>query len=276
MSCAAWCGGRCAAALERSGDAALRAALEDEGYYATLLRRRGRGRTPSPSTDQHGRQAHVWRPSAGETAAGVAAARQMRTPTATRGVKWLRRAAAIPHPAPPPSHTPRRRRPLLAPASPPARRTAHPSPSPPECPREVPTSYAPGWPRALAAAAVGYCQSMNFLAATLLLFMEEQHAFWCLAALVELVLPPGFYSSQLHGVTIELRLLTDLLSRSPARCSPCSLCGHLGRDGLLQSRASFPRRPPHPIAPLSPPRRPRPPAAQVARVPLLHLPPSRA
>ena len=30
-------------ALDRSGDGALRAALEDDQYYATLLRRRGRG-----------------------------------------------------------------------------------------------------------------------------------------------------------------------------------------------------------------------------------------
>ena len=42
---------------------------------------------------------------------------------------------------------------------------------------------------------------MNFLAATLVLFMEEAQAFWCLCALVELVIPPGFYSSQVDYVT---------------------------------------------------------------------------
>ena len=47
--------------------------------------------------------------------------------------------------------------------------------------------------------AVGYCQSMNFLAATLLLFMREEDAFWCLCCLVERVLPPGMYASQLQA-----------------------------------------------------------------------------
>lgn len=32
---------------------------------------------------------------------------------------------------------------------------------------------------------VGYCQSMNFLVALLLLHMEEKYAFWVLAAIVE-------------------------------------------------------------------------------------------
>lgn len=75
--------------------------------------------------------------------------------------------------------------------------------------------------------AVGYCQSMNFLAATLLLFMREEDAFWCLCCLVERVLPPGMYASQLQGLTAELRLISDELSRSHG-----SLLMHMQRSGL--------------------------------------------
>jgi len=39
---------------------------------------------------------------------------------------------------------------------------------------------------------VGYCQSMNFLAAFLLLNMEEDRAFWVLAAIIEDILPDGY------------------------------------------------------------------------------------
>jgi len=39
---------------------------------------------------------------------------------------------------------------------------------------------------------VGYCQSMNFLCAIILLHMTEEKAFWTLAGLVEDILPPGF------------------------------------------------------------------------------------
>ena len=74
---------------------------------------------------------------------------------------------------------------------------------------------------------VGYCQSMNFLAATLLLFMPESDAFWCLCCLIERVLPTGMYASQLQGLTAELRLLADVLGRSHG-----SLLLHLQRRGV--------------------------------------------
>ena len=39
---------------------------------------------------------------------------------------------------------------------------------------------------------VGYCQGMNFIAGSLLLFMDEEDAFWCLAVIAEDLLP-GYY-----------------------------------------------------------------------------------
>ena len=46
---------------------------------------------------------------------------------------------------------------------------------------------------------VGYCQGMNFLTALLLLLMEEEAAFWCLAAIVEDILPGYFTNTMLAG-----------------------------------------------------------------------------
>jgi hypothetical protein len=49
--------------------------------------------------------------------------------------------------------------------------------------RNILTSYAKRNPR------VGYVQSMNYIGALLLLFMEEDEAFWTLASIVEDLLP---------------------------------------------------------------------------------------
>lgn len=55
---------------------------------------------------------------------------------------------------------------------------------------------------------VGYCQSMNFLAATLLMIMEEEHAFWVLAALIEDILPNNYYSATMIGCRTDQRVST--------------------------------------------------------------------
>lgn len=41
---------------------------------------------------------------------------------------------------------------------------------------------------------IGYCQSMNFLVAVLLLVLDEEYALWCLAAIVERLLPGHFFA----------------------------------------------------------------------------------
>mmetsp|Transcript_3006 Transcript_3006/g.4880 ORF Transcript_3006/g.4880 Transcript_3006/m.4880 type:complete len:355 (-) Transcript_3006:384-1448(-) len=57
---------------------------------------------------------------------------------------------------------------------------------------------------------VGYCQGMNFIAGVMLLFLQEEHAFWLLCVLLEDFLPPNFYSTDLRGCSVEIRAFRDL------------------------------------------------------------------
>jgi TBC1 domain family member 2A len=50
---------------------------------------------------------------------------------------------------------------------------------------------------------VGYCQSMNFLVAILLTLLEEEQAFWVLAAIVEDILPRNYYTASMLGCRVD-------------------------------------------------------------------------
>ena len=77
---------------------------------------------------------------------------------------------------------------------------------------------------------VGYCQSMNFICALCLLFMDEEPAFWLLTVIVEeltcidLGLPGSgqqmyYYQSDLAGVHIDQAVFGDLLAERLPRIS---------------------------------------------------------
>ena len=53
---------------------------------------------------------------------------------------------------------------------------------------------------------IGYCQSMNFIAGLLLLFMDEEKAFWMLVIITKKYLP-GVHSLNLEGVNIDQGVL---------------------------------------------------------------------
>ncbi|POS88118.1 hypothetical protein EPUL_001092 [Erysiphe pulchra] len=53
---------------------------------------------------------------------------------------------------------------------------------------------------------IGYCQSLNFLAGLLLLFMNEEKAFWMLNIITRIFLP-GTHSLNLEGANIDLGVL---------------------------------------------------------------------
>ncbi|OCF75968.1 hypothetical protein I204_03265 [Kwoniella mangroviensis CBS 8886] len=62
--------------------------------------------------------------------------------------------------------------------------------------------------------AVGYCQGMNMLAATLLLtHTDEEQAYWVLTSLIDRLLPSQFYSASLLASRADQVVLNDLVAQ---------------------------------------------------------------
>jgi hypothetical protein len=61
-------------------------------------------------------------------------------------------------------------------------------------------------------ATVGYCQGMNFLGGLLLLFMQEEDAFWALDVLVDSILKDYFVES-MSGALLDQLVCKELLQR---------------------------------------------------------------
>lgn len=76
--------------------------------------------------------------------------------------------------------------------------------------RRVLTAYAFSNP------AVGYCQAMNLVVASFLIFMSEEQCFWCLSILCDRLLP-GYYSCVL--CVLSTSLTPSLAPPCTARCS---------------------------------------------------------
>ena len=57
---------------------------------------------------------------------------------------------------------------------------------------------------------VGYCQSMNFLAAMLLEQLEEEEAFWVLVSIADDILK-GYYTLSLIGCRVDQRVFSELI-----------------------------------------------------------------
>jgi hypothetical protein len=58
---------------------------------------------------------------------------------------------------------------------------------------------------------IGYCQGTGMIASYLLLFMEEEDAFWILSTTVEDILPASYYSPTLLGIQVDQRVLTTMI-----------------------------------------------------------------
>lgn len=77
-------------------------------------------------------------------------------------------------------------------------------------------------------AVVGYCQGLNLIAAHLLRYMDEEDAFWTLAATLENVMPPDFYarSPSLIGCTSSARCFVGLCADLPLLQSPVKVASY--------------------------------------------------
>ncbi|RKP13341.1 rab-GTPase-TBC domain-containing protein [Piptocephalis cylindrospora] len=58
---------------------------------------------------------------------------------------------------------------------------------------------------------IGYCQSLNYIAALALIFLSEEEAFWLLCTVVEKIMPDGMYSVTMDGVTVDQEVLMGLV-----------------------------------------------------------------
>ena len=63
---------------------------------------------------------------------------------------------------------------------------------------------------------IGYCQSLNYIAGFLLLFYSEEQAFWMFVAIVENVLPPGYYTQNMIGIQTDCYVFKKFLKK---KCS---------------------------------------------------------
>lgn len=59
---------------------------------------------------------------------------------------------------------------------------------------------------------IGYCQSLNYIAGMLLLFMNEEEAFWTFVQTITEILPPNIYDVTMEGANIDQNVLMILLS----------------------------------------------------------------
>ncbi|XP_058878347.1 TBC1 domain family member 2A-like [Acipenser ruthenus] len=82
---------------------------------------------------------------------------------------------------------------------------------------------------------IGYCQGLNRLAAIALLVLKgEEDAFWCLVAVVEIIMPQDYYSKTLTASQADQRVFRDFLAEKMPR-----LMAHFKEHSINHSLITF-------------------------------------
>lgn len=63
---------------------------------------------------------------------------------------------------------------------------------------------------ALARPDIGYCQSLNYIAAVLIAVVGEEPGFWMLCTIVDKYLPPNYYCQNMEGFQVDLMMMESL------------------------------------------------------------------
>jgi hypothetical protein len=58
---------------------------------------------------------------------------------------------------------------------------------------------------------VAYCQSVNFIAGTVLLYLQEEDGFWLLATVLDCFMPPDQYSRSMIGTYVDQAVLGHIV-----------------------------------------------------------------
>lgn len=61
---------------------------------------------------------------------------------------------------------------------------------------------------------VGYCQSLNFISGMMLLFLQEEDAFWLLLTVVDTLLPVDCYSKSMIGTHVDQLVFAQIVETS--------------------------------------------------------------
>lgn len=60
---------------------------------------------------------------------------------------------------------------------------------------------------------IGYCQGLNFIAGMMLVFMQEEDAFWLLVTVVERLLPDDYFTRSMVGTYVDQYVLAHIVKK---------------------------------------------------------------
>jgi len=81
---------------------------------------------------------------------------------------------------------------------------------------------------------IEYCQGFNRIAAIALLFLNEEDAFWLMVYIIDVVMPPNYYTKQLIGAQVDQAVFKELLAEKLP-----TLADHLETHGVDPSLFSL-------------------------------------